>query len=151
MSIHHDRVRALRLALRAMSHTWPGVDRNADDKKLITDMLHHEARLMQRTRPEEPMMHQDSVGRPIKVGDRVRWRGDEYTIKAFGEPGGAFGAPLLEFEEALKFHGVPDETQVDLIERLCGTRVPGRIVSSDTCVLPDGHDGDHWCNDGMYP
>ena len=57
-------------------------------------------------------LHQDSTGRPIEVGSRVRFRGQEYTIKAF--PGDHW--PLrLEFEEELHTPEVPTEESVDLV------------------------------------
>ena len=31
----------------------------------------------------------------------------------------------------------------------CDAPVPGFV--SDRCSLHKGHDGPHWCNDGMYP
>lgn len=61
---------------------------------------------------------QDSTGRAIAVGDTVTWRGQVYTIKAFGDPIGRHGTRAIEFEEPLHFQGeVPDEIAVDLVER----------------------------------
>jgi len=61
---------------------------------------------------------QDSAGRAIHVGDRVSWRGQLYTIKAFGEPIGRCSMRAIEFEEPLHMAGeVPDELGVDLVER----------------------------------
>jgi hypothetical protein len=57
---------------------------------------------------------QDSTGREIAVGDRVNWRGQIYTIKAFGGPVGRFGTRTIEFEEPLHRDEVPDEIAVDL-------------------------------------
>ena len=60
----------------------------------------------------------DSTGRPIAVGDRVRWRGQLYTIKAF-EAGGRFGMHTIAFEEPLHIEGeIPDEIGVDLVEKV---------------------------------
>lgn len=63
------------------------------------------------------MMHQDSTGRPIRKGDRVRFRGEEYTIKAFGDAYGPLGVPTIEFEETeVHTTEVPDEMSVDRID-----------------------------------
>jgi hypothetical protein len=60
--------------------------------------------------------HQDSAGRPIKKGDRVRWRGEEYTVKGFRllTVSGRL-VPAVEFVEPLHLNAVPDEMSVDLI------------------------------------
>jgi hypothetical protein len=60
---------------------------------------------------------QDSTGKSIGVGDRVSWRGQLYTIKAFGEPIGRFGTRSIAFEEPVHSEEVPDEIGVDLVER----------------------------------
>lgn len=67
------------------------------------------------------MMHvrapQDSAGRPIGVGDRVSWRGQIYTIKAFGDRIGRCGTCAIAFEEPPHIADeVPDEIGVDLVE-----------------------------------
>ena len=59
---------------------------------------------------------QDSTGRTIGVGDRVNWRGQIYTIKAFGEAVGRHGTRAILFEEPLHHDEVPDEIAVDLVE-----------------------------------
>lgn len=60
---------------------------------------------------------QDSAGRAIKIGDRVNWRGQTYTIKAFGDPIGRHGTREIKFEEPLHLAGeIPDEIGVDLVE-----------------------------------
>lgn len=60
---------------------------------------------------------QDSTGRTIGVGDRVNWRGQNYTIKAFGDPVGRLVTRVIEFEEPLHIQDeVPDEIDVDLVE-----------------------------------
>jgi hypothetical protein len=57
----------------------------------------------------------DSAGRPIRIGNRVRWRGQIYTIKAFSADVGRCGTRIIEFEEPLHVDGeVPDELSVDL-------------------------------------
>jgi hypothetical protein len=63
-----------------------------------------------------PRRLQDSSGRPITIGDRVSWRGQIYTIKAFGELVGRYGTRAIEFEEPLHSSDeVPDEIAVDLV------------------------------------
>lgn len=65
---------------------------------------------------------QDSAGRMIGIGDRVSWRGQLYTIKAFGEPIGRCGTRTITFEETPHlFDEVPDEIGVDLVESVHGT------------------------------
>jgi hypothetical protein len=78
-------------------------------------------------------MSQDSAGRPIGVGDHVRWRGQIYTIKAFGAPDGRLGTRAIEFEEQLHIADeVPDEIAVDLV------RTAQRLPPSSRC---------RWCGD----
>ena len=60
---------------------------------------------------------QDSAGRQIRVGDRVSWRGQIYTIKSFGDPVGRFGTRTIAFEEPPHTDEVPDEITIDLVER----------------------------------
>jgi hypothetical protein len=57
------------------------------------------------------------MGRTIAVGDRVSWRGQLYTIKAFGDLTGRLGTCAIAFEEPLRIQDeVPDEIGVDLVE-----------------------------------
>lgn len=59
---------------------------------------------------------QDSTGKPIAIGDRVSWRGQIYTIKAFGDAVGRFGTCTIEFEEPRHVDDeIPDEISVDLV------------------------------------
>ena len=44
-------------------------------------------------------MYADSTGNPIKVGDRVRFRGQAYTIKRFEDGCGRSGIAKIIFEE----------------------------------------------------
>ena len=68
---------------------------------------------------------QDSTGRPIGVGDRVRWRGQIYTIKAFVDPVGRCGTRTIVFEEPRHVSDeVPDEIAVDLVQAAPRTRCP---------------------------
>jgi hypothetical protein len=63
---------------------------------------------------QDPM---DSAGKLIRVGDRVTWRGQIYTIKAFGDRVGHFHTRSITFEETLHVSNeIPDEIGVDLVE-----------------------------------
>jgi hypothetical protein len=62
-------------------------------------------------------MHQDSTGQPLAIGDRVRWRGREYTIRSFPSGQSPSGFPLVEFNEPPHRDEIPDEVAVDFIER----------------------------------
>ena len=56
----------------------------------------------------------DSRGCPLRVGDRVRFRGQIYTIKQFGPATGTHGTSTLIFEEEyVHTTEVPDEINVD--------------------------------------
>ncbi len=59
-------------------------------------------------------MNQDSTGKEIFIGNQVRWRGQTYTIKSFGEDT-LRGAVSIEFEEKPHSTETPDEWAVDLI------------------------------------
>ena len=59
---------------------------------------------------------QDSTGTFIQEGDRVRFRGEEYTIKAFRYGQGRYGTAAIEFERAAHTDEVPDEFSVDLLQ-----------------------------------
>ena len=59
--------------------------------------------------------HFDSTGKLLDVGDPVRWRGQQYTVKDFPAGDSPRGYPLIEFEEPLHTDEVPDEVAVDLI------------------------------------
>jgi hypothetical protein len=59
---------------------------------------------------------QDSTGKPLTIGSKVRWRGEVYTVKAFIPIKGRFGINQLVFEEPLHIEEVPDEVAVDLVE-----------------------------------
>lgn len=59
----------------------------------------------------------DSTGKPINVGDRVRFRGELYTIKGFTLGEGRGRIAVIEFEEEQHVAEVADELSVDLVER----------------------------------
>ena len=80
---------------------------------------------------------QDGAGRTIRVGDRVSWRGQIYTIKAFGDLVGRYGTRTIEFEEPRHINDeIPDEIAVDLVQATPRTRCPW---CGDNCP--------HWGND----
>lgn len=58
---------------------------------------------------------QDSTGKLIKVGDRVRFRGREYLIKGFIQGEGRDGIMAIEFESQPDTPEIPDEWSVDLV------------------------------------
>ena len=60
-------------------------------------------------------MNQDSTGKTISIGDKVKWRGQTYTIKSFGEDT-LRGAVSIKFEETPYSTETPDEWAVDLID-----------------------------------
>ena len=60
------------------------------------------------------MNHYDSTGRPIRVGNKVKFRGEHYTIKSFLENEAA-RATQIEFEEPQHTKEVADEWSVDLL------------------------------------
>lgn len=60
-------------------------------------------------------MHYDSTGKVVTEGNRVRFRGQKYTIKRFLETRGACGTSQIEFEEKQHTEEVADEISIDLI------------------------------------
>ena len=60
-------------------------------------------------------MHADSTGNPLVVGNRVRFRGQEYRIKAFGPVDDHYGVATIEFLEACHTPETPHECNVDLV------------------------------------
>lgn len=59
----------------------------------------------------------DSMGKIIKVGDTVRFRGQFYTIEAFKPGQGRNSTAALEFNKKPHIDELPDEISVDLIEK----------------------------------
>ncbi len=57
----------------------------------------------------------DSRNNPVRVGDRVRWRGETYTIAGFVPGAGIHGTHAVEFVEPRHLDEVPDEVSIDLI------------------------------------
>lgn len=59
----------------------------------------------------------DSTGKPITPGDRIRFRGQEFTLKAFGPIEAVYGVATLEFEEPVTHtEEVPHECNVDRVD-----------------------------------
>lgn len=64
------------------------------------------------------MIGMDSTGTPVHAGDKVRFRGQHYTLKGVKESGaGAFGTNTFEMEEELHVAETPDEISIDLVAR----------------------------------
>lgn len=58
----------------------------------------------------------DSLGRPIKIGDRVRFETKYYTIKSFIPGGGLLSSDAIEFVQKCDYVlNPPDELNVDLV------------------------------------
>ncbi len=57
----------------------------------------------------------DSTGRVIKIGDKIRFRGEEYTLKDFGPNEDHYGVATLIFAEEVHTDEVPHECNVDLV------------------------------------
>lgn len=60
-------------------------------------------------------MHQDSAGRFIQIGDRVRFRGEIYTIDSFGKETG-HGIEVNFVEKEIHTKEQPTEWSIDRIE-----------------------------------
>lgn len=64
---------------------------------------------------EARKMYFDSTNQPIKEGDKVRFRGREYTIKRFYPGAGILGTAAITFNEEQPTAELADEISVDLI------------------------------------
>ena len=60
-------------------------------------------------------MPEDSTGNEIFAGDKVRFRGKEYTIKCFGTMDGRCDTYIIYFNEKQHTTEIADEMSVDLI------------------------------------
>ena len=67
------------------------------------------------TLPGGAKVHADSTGKQIFVGDRIRFRGQEYTLKGFGPRDVEYDVSTLIFDEPLHTEEVPHECNVDKI------------------------------------
>lgn len=65
--------------------------------------------------PGGEKVHADSTGKQINVGDRIRFRGREYTLKGFGPFENVYDVATLIFEEELHTDETPHECNVDKI------------------------------------
>ena len=61
------------------------------------------------------LVHADSTGRPIEIGDTIKFRGKNYTLKDFGPVEDHYGVATLIFEEPLHTKEVPHECNVDKV------------------------------------
>lgn len=61
-------------------------------------------------------MHLDSTGQPVRIGDTVRFRGQNYTIKEFIPGEGRFGTARIVFNEPQHTPEEADEISIDLID-----------------------------------
>jgi len=60
-------------------------------------------------------MHYDSTGKVVTEGDKVRFRGEEYTIRRFLETTGCCGTSQIEFVEEQHTIEIADEVSIDKI------------------------------------
>lgn len=65
--------------------------------------------------PGGKKVYADSTGKQIAIGDKLRFRGQEYTLKGFGPMNLDLNVATLIFEEPLHTNEVPDEISVDKI------------------------------------
>tara|TARA_Y100000034_G_scaffold57870_1_gene70626 strand:- start:218 stop:457 length:240 start_codon:yes stop_codon:yes gene_type:complete len=59
----------------------------------------------------------DSTNRVVRKGDKVRWRGETYTVRGFLPGEGRFDTARVVFETEPHLDEVPDEIGIDLIPR----------------------------------
>ena len=69
-------------------------------------------------REEMSKLVQDSTGKPVKVGDRVRFRGQEYTVKGFNVSPHIHNPAMHDFyfEEKQHTTEVATSLSIDLVE-----------------------------------
>lgn len=67
------------------------------------------------TLPGGKKAYADSTGRQIAIGDKIRFRGSEYTLKDFGPIEDHYGVATLIFEEEVHTTEVPHECNVDKV------------------------------------
>lgn len=60
-------------------------------------------------------MPYDSTGKIVIIGSKVKFRGQEYTIKDWREKEGFQGTCTFEFEEKQHTNEIADEISIDLI------------------------------------
>lgn len=59
------------------------------------------------------MIHYDSTGKIVVVGDKVKFRGEIYTIKRFLDTKGACNTSQIEFVEEQHIPEIADEISID--------------------------------------
>ncbi len=68
------------------------------------------------TNAEGEKVYADSAGKQINAGDKIRFRGKEFTLKGFGPNEEHYGVATLIFEEDVTHTEViPHECNVDKI------------------------------------
>lgn len=67
------------------------------------------------TLPGGEKVHADSTGKQIKFGDKIKFRGQEYTLKGFGPNDLEYDVATLIFEEEVHTTEVPHECNVDKV------------------------------------
>lgn len=68
------------------------------------------------TLPGGEQVYADSTGRPISIGDKLKFRGKEFTLKGFGPNDEHYDVATLIFEEPIDHTDeVPNEITVDKI------------------------------------
>ena len=63
------------------------------------------------TLPGYTKVYADSTGKQIVIGDKIRFRGRNFTLKAFGS-NTDFGVATLIFNEPMHTEEIPNETSV---------------------------------------
>lgn len=67
------------------------------------------------TVPGGEKVHADSTGKQIEIGDKIKFRSHEYTLKGFGPNEEHYGVATLIFEEEVHTTEVPHECNVDKV------------------------------------
>jgi len=71
------------------------------------------------------MIHYDSTGKEIELGDKVRFRGQVYTIKDFVSPDNLHDPPLIVFNTDQHTLEIATEWSVDLVAAFVDGRYDG--------------------------
>ena len=78
----------------------------------------------------------DSTGQRIKIGDRVRFRGKDYTIESFSESKLASRIQAIQMTEPVHTDEQPTEFSVDLLTPASAPVIrpkPGRVKTCSIC------------------
>lgn len=81
------------------------------------------------------MLHYDSTGKIVTEGNKVRFRGEIYTIKRFLETTGACDTPQIEFEEEQHVTEIADEISIDLIQSVSDQTETKSITNQMRTIL----------------